>query len=967
MFQEAIHGFKPIYSRPSAETGSQAHYYVHEKSGARLLFLQNDMREMLFTIGFRTVPENSTGVAHILEHSVLLGSENFRTKQPFMTMMANSMQTFLNAFTGFEMTMYPLASKNKKDFLNLIHVYLDAVFFPLVHENPLIFRQEGWHHVLEDPADPITVSGVVYNEMRGSYGNPVTEIQRNILKTLYPGSTYAHDSGGDPWVIPELSHEAFCDFHKRLYHPSNALIVLMGDIDFDEVAGFIDREYLSRFDAIDPQCDINEGEPLREPKVLDFTFNGEPEDTAEGDAMLTWNVDIGKAEDLKTRLIYELLVEVLLTGEASPLREAMLRADIGNEVYDGGSESYFLNFGVRVSGAKASDRDRFMTIIRDVLREQLEQGFDRDLVEASLNSLELDSRLEGGKRQRIFILVNLIQRFCYGYEPLTALEYDKAFREIREGLDDGILERFLEERILEAPGSLLAVHVPDSELFERRDRELAAKLQELKDGMSEAELMELVEQNRALRAYQQQEDSQEALATLPSVTLDDVSTAIAELPEDVGKVAGVTAYLHPANAAGINYHDLYFPLHHLSLEEIRDLAVLTALMGFMDLADTDYKKLDTEVRKHSGGLSFDLAAHLKDGKLERYLDVGFATLGERYAGLLPLLPQIFLAGDYGDLKRARSLLRQTMLALEQDFDYEVHKIAMIHAVGKLNPAYMLDDLFNGFAFYDLLAGLVADEAALQATLDRLPALAQKVFSRTGLRLALTADADRLEAITEAYAPVLGELPAADYAPVELAFSPASERAALTTSDNVNYVVLGADYKALGFAYEPAMSAVSNLVSNSYLYSIIRAQNGAYGGGDVVREDGGLAFYSYRDPQLLKTYATFKSVPEYLRGLELTERDVERTLIGTVNDFDPVILPMEINGVMFRRRLAGKTHALLEAQLRALLETTAADLRGYADLYAAVLDSDNLCVVANRRDVAENAALFDEVRPLKAQY
>lgn len=965
MSQALIHGFKELDCRPSPETGSMAHYFVHEKSGAKLLFLENDQREMLFTIGFRTIPEDSTGVAHIIEHCVLSGSQKFRVKEPFMSLVANSLQTFINAFTGFEMTMFPLASKNKKDFLNLIYVYLDAVFFPLLHENPMIFRQEGWHYEMEDMDSPITVNGVVYNEMRGGYGDPASEMSYNVLKTCYPGSTYANESGGFPWEIPNLSYETFCEFHKRLYHPSNALIVLMGDVDFDEVAGFIDKEYLANFTAIDPHSAIIEGTPLQEHKIAEFSYNGDPEDSPEGDAMLTWNVNCGKRQNLTDRLIYKLLVEILLTGEASPVREALLEANIGTEIEDFGNDSYFLDFGVRASGAKASDRDRFMAIIQKVLREQLEKGFDRDLIEASLNSLELDLRLEGGERQRIFVLVNLVETFCFGHEPLSALEYNQAFQEIREGLDDGILERFLKERILDAPGSLLAVHVPDAKLYKRRDQKLKEDLAALKASMSEAERQDLIDQTNALRAYQQTEDTPEAIASIPNVTLADVDTDLEELPETTVEIAGVPVDLHPTAAAGLNYQDLYFPLHHLTLEEMQDLAIITALLGLVDLHDMDYKTLDTELRKYSSGLDFDLVALDKDGTLKRYLAVGFTSIGARYQKLLPLVLKVLLESDFKDLKRVHMLLEQEKLALEKDFDYEVQKIAMTHTVGRMNPAYMLDDLFNGFAYYDLIAGLIKDETALEATLERLPALIGKVFNRSGLRLAITADEAELEAIAKAWAPVFEALPEALYDSVDIHLPAAVQREAFTTSDNVNYVVMGADYKQLGFSYEPGMTAVANFLSNGYLHNIIRAQNGAYGGGDVIKESGGLAFYSYRDPQLKKTYDTFKSVPEYLRNLDLNRAAVERALIGTVNAFDPVILPMQINDVMFSRRLAGKTHAMLVAQLEGLLQTTADDFRSYADLYRAVLDTDQLCVVGNRKAVAENAALFDSIRPLKA--
>ncbi len=961
---KTIHGFKLLDKRYSEETGSDAYIYEHEKTGAKLLHLANDSKNKTFSVGFRTPPESSNGVAHILEHSVLSGSEKFKTKEPFMDLIQTSMQTFLNAMTFSDMTLYPVASKNDKDFKNLMEVYLDAVFFPNVYDQPMIFKQEGWHYEMADMDSPITYNGVVYNEMRGSYASPDRQVYVNVMREMYPGSTYAHESGGDPWDIPNLSYDEFLNFHKRLYHPSNALIFLYGDMDFDKVAEFIDEEYLSRFDRIDPESDIEKGHVLDEYKEETYTFNAEPDEDKEGDSILTYTLPVGVQSDAKAKILHGVLTELLLSGEAAPLRRALLEAGLGEEITPLASDGLYLTFGVMAKKAKASRVQELKEITDRVLREQVDKGFDRDLVEAVLNSTETEMRELGGPVRGVFLAIMAMYDFRLDMDLLTTISFNKMLQEVREGLDDGILEKFVKENILESDGALLAVHAPDPERYKGFDQKQRQELDELKASLSEEEKQKLIDETQELLVYQQTEDSPEAKATIPSLSLDDVATELEEIPEIEKDLNGVQGYFHPTAAAGLNYSNLYFPLAHLSLDEMKDLQILLSLITKVDTENTDFATLNTEIRKNSSGINFNLRARdLEDG-LKRYLSVGYTTIGDQIHAMVPLVEDILLHSKYDNAARAKEVLLQKKLRTEMVFDNNAHQVGMNRAVGKTNPAYFLQDLTGGIAFYDHLCDVLEDEAKLKATLERLPALAKKVFNAQDLLIYVTADEKELDAIGDTYAKLADALPAESYAPVtfENPLTPGQE--ALTTAAGVNYVCLGSDFRKLGYTFKPGMTVLANLLSMAYLHGLIRAQGGAYGAGNLLRDDGGLAFYSYRDPEMKKTYAVYRSVPQFIQNLPLDQATLEKTIIGSVNRFDPVITPMQINGMLFSRRLAGKTHADQEAQLKELLATTVDEVKGYAEMYEKMLAENNLTVIGYDEVIEEDKDMFETVERLK---
>lgn len=958
-------GFTLIEEKFSEETGSMAYLYKHDKTGATLLHLQNDDSNKTFGVGFRTPPEDSTGVAHILEHSVLSGSEKFKTKEPFMDLVQSSLQTFLNAMTFADMTIYPVSSKNDQDFRNLVEVYLDAVFFPLVHERPLIFKQEGWHYELADETSDLIYNGVVFNEMRGAYSSPETYTQRQDMANLYPGSTYAHESGGDPWAIPDLKYEDFLHFHERFYHPSNALFFFYGDLDLEGLVQLLSDDYLSRFEKIDPKSEIEKGQPLQGQKLYEGTYNAEPGLEAEGDSYLTYAVPFGEATDNKSRFILGLLYKILLNSEAAPLRRAILEAGLAEDVDAVGQDIFYLTFGLSLKKARASDLDKFAELVEKVLREQVEQGLDRDLVLASLNAEEMQMRELGGAQRGVILFILSMYAYRYDLNPMDFLSYNQFLQEVREGIDQGLLESYIQERILDNPNLLLAIHRPEEGLYARFDQEARAKLEAKKRSLSPAEKERLIAETKELLTYQQTPDTPEAKATIPRLKLNELKPEPENIPEEEKTSCDTLFLLHPAKCSGLSYAQLSFPISYLSWEEISDLGFLSRLLGMVNAGDLDYSKLDVDIAKLSGGISFSPAYYTTpEGEVVRWFNIRYGTIGNRHAEILKLVQKILLESDFTEFKRVREVLAQIKLSIEQMFDFSSHTIGLSRAISHVSLQEKLSDTSDGLGFYFTLAEVLKDEAKLRELCTRLEALLAKIAQKSGLIVSLTADPDQVSDCQESFADFIAAIPSRELDTVALPFEAEPKREAFTTSTGINYVQIGQNLKTLGTEYEPAMTVLANVLSLDFLHNLIRAQGGAYGAGNPVQVSGNIGFYSYRDPNLKRSYEIYHQVPEYIRQLEINDQDLEGSIIGSINKFDPVITPNMINSLMFQRRFDGRDAAYLKRMLGELVQVKSRELKPLAEIYEKVLANESLCVIGDESKVREQAELFDRIEPLK---
>ncbi|MFA6849505.1 MAG: insulinase family protein, partial [Selenomonadaceae bacterium] len=507
------HGFRLLKTTKIKEVNSTAYEFTHEKSGARLLFLENKDDNKVFSISFRTPPKDDTGVAHIVEHSTLCGSRKFPLKEPFVELVKGSLNTFLNAMTYPDKTMYPVASQNDKDFQNLMDVYLDAVFYPVMYTTPEVLMQEGWHYEIEKPADDLEYSGVVYNEMKGALSSPEDILDSKSMNSLFPDTTYGFESGGDPEAIPQLTQQMFIDFHEKYYHPSNSYIYLYGDMDIDEKLAFLDKEYLQSFSRIAVPSKIMKQPQFKEHKVIYGEYPIGAEEAAEDKTFLSLNAIVGEATEVETMLALEILEHALLKTQAAPLRKALIDAKIGKDVQSSFEDGILQPFfSIIINGAEADRAEKFRTVVRDTLQKLVQDGIDRELMEASINLLEFKLREAdfGQYPKGLVYNIKIMNSWLYDKDPTIFLYYEELMQKMKDGLENGYFEKVLKERFLDNPHMTLLVLSPNKELAAEKAAALQKVLAIKKEQLSTGELDHIIEMTAALKQRQQREDSPEA-------------------------------------------------------------------------------------------------------------------------------------------------------------------------------------------------------------------------------------------------------------------------------------------------------------------------------------------------------------------------------------------------------------------------------------------------------------------------
>ncbi|NLK02328.1 MAG: hypothetical protein GX314_04585, partial [Clostridiaceae bacterium] len=801
MKQESDYGFTLVSETSLPEAAAMALEYLHEMSGARLLYLKSASRNKSFTIGFRTPPTDSTGLPHILEHSVLAGSEKYRTREPFMDMLRTSMQTFLNAMTFEDMTLYPLSSQDDQDFLNLISVYLDAVFHPRIYETKEIFLQEGWHLALADRDAPLAYNGVVYNEMRGAYSDPSEQIKFDLVRALHPGSTYSHESGGYPYDIPQLRYEDFLAFHRRHYNPSNALIVLHGAIAADEVFPLLDAVLAEITPSSEKIEIVPGGRPVSEPGFRDFEFNGEDGEIASGNSWLSQTWSLGHAQTVEERFLAKLIFGVLVDSESSPLKLALRRAGLGEDVMSYGRNTYFTDFGVLVKNADPARASEFCELLDQELRRGVAEGFDRDLLLAQLNSNELDLRRSGGIHRGIIYSIRAISQFRYREPLLADLAFDEPLQKLRTGISQGLFEDYVRQKLVENPDTIRGIHRPVVGLYRELDRAVERELAELKADLTAAEIEALLAETEALAAWQARPDTPEEKDTLPYLSLADIDRGVTRIEQQRVDEQGVCYLLHPQPTGGIGTFTLGFDLSRVRQEDLVYVGYLCHLLGDLSTAGKDYIELSNRIDRICSGFAFSagVSTDFHDPSVHKpRLIVRSHALNASTQQMFDLLREILLETDFTDRGRLKELLLSLKSDLEDNFDSMAHRIAIRQASARIFPAHAYAEQINGLSFYWHLSDLLQNfDREIERLCSGLARVSNRIFRRQGLKVSLTAEADYLSELLTQVRSLINDLPAEQLPVQDFSFSPLQISEGLALSSNVNYVTLVSDYRAYG--------------------------------------------------------------------------------------------------------------------------------------------------------------------------
>ena len=955
--------------RPVKDLNSEGAVLVHKKSGARVVLLENDDPNKVFYIGFRTTPKDSTGVAHIMEHTVLCGSRKYPLKDPFVELAKGSLNTFLNAMTYPDKTVYPVASCNSKDFANLCDVYMDAVFYPNIFREPKIFKQEGWHYELEDPEGELTYNGVVYNEMKGAFSNPDDVLDRLILNSLYPDNTYAFESGGDPADIPLLTYEDYLAFHKTFYHPSNSYIYFYGDMDMEERLTWLDENYLSAFDRIDVDSEICPQKPFDAPRRCKEVYPITSEESEEDATYLSYNVSVGNVLDKERYRAFDILDFALFSSPGAPIRQALLDKGIGTEIYsgyDGGV--YQPYFSVVAKNTNADREEEFISTIDEELEKLIQNGIPKQDLEAALNYFEFKYReADAGHYPKGLLLgLQMLDSWLYDEDsPFLHVEANETFKSLRKKLDTDYYERLLSTMILHNPHKTYVSVEPKKELASLREKELAKKLAEYKKTLSKAQIIALVEETKALKEYQETPDSPEALKSLPMLTREDLDKEAVPYRNEVIKKDYATLVYHDYFTNGVDYFSVQFPLTNLEFSDFYLLGILNSLLFLMDTSKYGYRDLFTEIFLKTGGLAnnFFIYNVLEDSKNHgQVLEFKGKVLKGQLKDAFALLEEVMLHTDFSDKKRMLEILKENRSRIEGSAQSQGHLIARSRIATYFDEGAVLEDAYKGIAFYDYLVDLLEhfDERFDDLVRD-LNDLVRRVIRKDALTVQFTGEKKDL---SEA-CPYIEKLAAALYDDavenknLTIRFVPKNE--GFMNAGQVQYVCCGGDFKAAGLPSHGALNVLKVLLGYDYLWINVRVKGGAYGCFSVFQKTGETQFVSYRDPNLKETMEIYEKMADYLESFHADEEEMVKYVIGAIAALDTPLSPKLLGEESGKAYYTKNTLEQKQKERDEVLSATDETIRSFARYVRAVMEQKYICVVGSESKLKENKELFDSLK------
>ncbi len=960
-----LSAYEIVEEKDLADIHSRGIVMRHKKSGARISIISNDDENKVFYIGFRTPAEDSTGVPHIIEHTVLCGSDEFPIKDPFVELAKGSLNTFLNAMTYPDKTVYPVASCNDKDFQNLIHVYLDAVFHPNIYKYQEIFQQEGWHYELESEDAPVTLNGVVYNEMKGAYSSPEDVLERVTMSSLFPDTTYSNESGGDPACIPDLTYEDYLDFHRRYYHPCNSYIYFYGDVDAAEKLDWMDKAYLSHYDKIDLDSGIRYQKPFGQSLELTRQYPVAGSESEQDKTYLSYNVVVGTSLDKELNLAFDVLDYALLNAPGAPLKKALLDARIGKDILGGYDGSVFQPvFTVTAKNANTQDKEKFVEIIETTLREQIRNGLNKKALSAGINSSEFKFREAdfGAYPKGLIYGLQCLESWLYDDgAPFTHLEALETFRFLKEQVDKGYFEQLIQKYFLDNTHKSLVVVEPEKGLNEKNEKALREKLAAYKASLSPEEIARLVADTEHLREYQQEPSSREDLEKLPLLTRNDMRKEAAPFYNEEKEAAGIPVIHHNMNTNGINYISLVFDLSGVRAEWVPYLGVLKAALGYMDTKDYTYEDLANEMNLHTGGFSASITAYgdvvSKDTLITKF-EVVVRALYDETATALSLVRSILCSTVLEDDRRLYEVIAQAKSRMEMQLMQAGHSISAIRAMSYFSRAACFNDLAGGIGLYRLLTEAEENyEQRKDLIRDILKQLFLTVFRPENLIVSLTSDEEGFRVLSGQMEALRKDLFTGDYDKCSLELTCDRKNEGFKNAAQVQYVSRAGNFCQHGFAYTGTLRILRTILNYDYLWMNIRVQGGAYGCMSGFGRGGDTYFSTFRDPNLRRSNEVFNGIAAYLKQFDADERDMTKYIIGTISSLDT---PLNPSAKGYRSMVAYFSHLGQEDVQRErdeILKASAQDIRALEPLIASVLSEENLCVLGNEQMLEKEAGMF----------
>jgi Zn-dependent M16 (insulinase) family peptidase len=943
----------------------------HKKSGARIAILSNNDDNKVFYIGFRTPPEDETGVPHIIEHTTLCGSKKFPVKDPFIELAKGSLNTFLNAMTYPDKTVYPVASCNDQDFKNLMDVYLDAVFNPNITKYEEIFKQEGWHYELTGKDDELKINGVVYNEMKGAYSSPDEVLSSQIYRSLFPDNTYSKDSGGNPEYIPKLTYEAYLDFYHKYYHPSNSYIYLYGDMDVVERLEWLDKEYLSLYDYKKVNSEINKQPAFDEIKNVEAQYSITMDDSQENKTYLSYNRVVGDTLDKMLYQAFDVLDYALVSSPGAPVKQALIDAGIGDDVY-GSYDAGILQpvFSFVAKNANASQADEFESIIENTLKEVVKTGINKEALLAGINSSEFKFREAdfGQFPKGLLFGLNCLDSWLFDdMKPFIHLECLGTFAKLRKAVDTDYFEKLIQEYLLDnTHGSSVTVK-PKRGLGNEREEALAKELSDYKASLSDEEIKKLIEDTEHLKKYQEEPSSDEDLRKLPMLTRADMKKNAMPFSNIEDELLDVKVVRHDIESNGIDYISFLFDAGDFAQSELGYLGFFTNALGLVSTEKYSYTDLANATNIYTGGISTGTASHpdIKDrNNFVFKFEVKLKVLEKNLDKALELMEQMLLSSDFTDTKRLGELVAQIKARLQANLSSSGHLVAAMRSMSSFSRYALYQDELKGIAFYRSICHIEKElSESPKSVSDKLAAIAKKLFARNRMLISFTGNNEAYGNAKPSLEKVIAgfDKMSAVGNQAEVHFNTAKE--AFIDASQIQYVAKTGDFICEGYEYTGALRLLRIILSYDYLWINVRVKGGAYGCMNTFLRSGESYFVSYRDPNLSDTLDVYDRIPEYIKSFSPDERDMTKYIIGTFSALDTPMNPEAKGSRSLSAYLEGITYEQIQKERNEILNAQPEDIRRLADLVEAVLKKDSICVIGNENMIKESAGLFENVEKL----
>lgn len=959
-----------LNQREIEEIKAQGTVLEHKKTGARIFLISNDDVNKVFSIGFRTPPSDNTGVPHILEHSVLCGSEKFPAKDPFVELVKGSLNTFLNAMTYPDKTVYPVASCNDKDFQNLMDVYMDAVLHPNIYQEEKIFMQEGWHYELESEDSPVIYNGVVYNEMKGAFSSPESVLDRYTQKVLFPDTCYGYESGGDPKYIPDLTYEDFLNFHSTYYHPSNSYIYLYGDMDMAEKLEWLDEHYLKDYDKKEVDSKIRMQEPFAERREGEITYSITDEESEDEASYLSISSVVGTDLDPELYVAFQILEYTLIDAPGAPLKQALLDAGIGHDIL-GGYDSGILQpyFSVVAKDADKEQKGEFLAVVKGTLRKLADEGINKKSLLAGMNYFEFRYREAdyGTAPKGLMYGLQSLDSWLYDGDPMMHLQYQKTFDFLKNAVEDGYFEQLIRDYLLDNPFEAVIVVSPEKNLTTREEARLAEKLAVYKSGLSEEKQKGLVAQTEELKAYQDAPSSKESLETIPMLTRGDIDKKAEDLIWKEHRMNGVQVLHHEMFTSGIGYLKVLFNTDRIPVEDMPYVGLLKSVLGYVDTENYTYSDLTSEIHLNSGGLGFSTTSFVDLRKEDGFTGVFAADVRVLYEKLdfgFSILAEILTRSRLDDEKRLGEILRETKSRSRMKLEGASHSAAVARATSYFSATSSYNDRTGGIGYYHFLEEVVKNfENDSQQVIGKLKEVVGKLFTVDNMLVSYTADEKGFAALDESMKQLTQALPEGDGVLYPYTFEKGNRNEGFKTSSQVNYVARCGNFRKGGFAYTGTLRILKVILSYDYLWTNLRVKGGAYGCMSGFGRSGEGYFVSYRDPNLVETNRIYEGITEYLEQFDVDERDMTKYVIGTISALDTPLNPSDKGARGLSAYLSGVTNEMLQKERDEILNAGPEDIRKLSGIIKAILDTGSLCTIGNDEKIEASRTLFGEIKNL----